>query len=77
MKIINTHEAKTHFSSLLSVVNRGREVIIGKHGTPVAKLVPFRKHTKKRPSGQLKGRIRIAKDFDSLPKSFLKHFKHQ
>ncbi len=74
MKIINTHEAKTNFSKLLTVAECGREVVIGRHGTPVAKLIPFKTRWQKRPGGQLKGAIRISKGFDTLPKIFLKHF---
>lgn len=35
----NVHEAKTNFSQLLEMVERGEEVIVARHGTPVAKLV--------------------------------------
>lgn len=74
MKIVNTHEAKTHFSRLLTVAAGGREVIIGRHGTPVAKLIPFQARWLKRQGGQLKGQVKISKEFDVLPKRFLKHF---
>ena len=33
-------EAKTHFSSLLERVEKGEQIIITRHGKPVAKLVP-------------------------------------
>ena len=65
MDIINTHEAKTHFSRLLSAAEHGREVIIGRHGTPVAKLVPIKTRLKKRLGGQLKGRVHISESFDT------------
>lgn len=39
MTIVNVHEAKAHFSSLLKKVARGEEVIIAKSGRPVARLV--------------------------------------
>jgi prevent-host-death family protein len=32
--------AKTHFSKLLGLAEKGKEIIITKHGVPVAKLVP-------------------------------------
>lgn len=38
MKVVNTHEAKTHFSKLLQLVQQGEEVIIAKAGQPVAEL---------------------------------------
>lgn len=38
MKTFKLHEAKAHLSSLIDEVIRGEEVIISKHGKPVAKL---------------------------------------
>lgn len=40
MQYIGAFEAKTHFSSLLTQVEKGEEILITKHGHPVAKLVP-------------------------------------
>ena len=39
MQIFGAFEAKTHFSSLLDQVEKGEQVIITKHGHPVAKLI--------------------------------------
>lgn len=41
MQIIGAFQAKTHFSSLLQQVENGEQIIITKHGHPVAKLVPM------------------------------------
>lgn len=41
--IVGAYEAKTHLSELLEKVEAGEEVIITKHGAPVAKLVPLRR----------------------------------
>lgn len=43
MKTMGAFEAKTHFSSILAKVEKGEQVIITKHGHPVAKLVPLAK----------------------------------
>lgn len=40
MQTISAIEAKTHFSVLLEQVEKGEQVIITKHGHPVAKLIP-------------------------------------
>jgi len=40
---VGAYEAKTHLSELLEKVGAGEEIIITKHGVPVAKLVPMRK----------------------------------
>jgi prevent-host-death family protein len=42
MQTIDAFEAKTHFSALLEQVEQmGIQIIITKHGRPVAKLVPI------------------------------------
>lgn len=40
MNTISAFAAKTNFSALLEQVERGEQVVITKHGRPVAKLVP-------------------------------------
>jgi prevent-host-death family protein len=39
MKHVGIFDAKTHLSSLIEEVESGREIIITRHGKPVAKLV--------------------------------------
>jgi prevent-host-death family protein len=41
MHQIGAFDAKTHFSSLLEQVEKGEQIIITKHGRPVARLVPI------------------------------------
>lgn len=43
VNVVGAYEAKTHLSELLEKVEAGGEIIITKHGAPVAKLVPVRK----------------------------------
>ena len=75
MQIVNIHEAKTHFSKLVHIVAHGKEVCIAMAGKPVAKLVPIEK-TAPRCFGVLKGKIKIAKDFDApLVDEFLDAFE--
>jgi prevent-host-death family protein len=74
MATFNVHDAKTHFSRLLDRVAQGEEIIIAKSGRPVAKLV--RMAAEPRKPGRLKGRIRIAPDFDEpLPGEILSAFR--
>ena len=63
MHLVNIHAAKTNLSSLIATVLGGDEVIIGKAGKPVAKLVAYKKSIKPRKPGQLKGKIIIPDDF--------------
>lgn len=73
MRMVNIYEAKTHFSKLVEGVLHGNEVLIAMAGKPVAKLVPI---SKERRFGLLKGKIKIAKDFDApLPNEFLDDFE--
>jgi len=65
MHIFNIHEAKTHFFKLVDAAIRGEETIIAKAGKPVAKIVPMRRPNPLRRIGLLKGKIKIAKDFDA------------
>jgi prevent-host-death family protein len=74
MATFNVHDAKTHFSRLLDRVAQGEEIIIAKSGRPVAKLV--RMAAEPRKPGRLKGRIRIAPDFEEpLPDEILSAFR--
>lgn len=72
---VNIHEAKTHFSRLIEEVLHGKEVIIGKAGKPVAKLVPFEIKQTPRQPGYWRGKVVIKKDFDKLPKRLITAFK--
>jgi prevent-host-death family protein len=74
-RIVNMHEAKTHFSKLVDDVIHGHEIIIAKAGKPVARIEPFIKKPKRR-FGVLKGKVKIGKDFDSpLPDEILAEFE--
>ena len=64
MRIVDIHEAKIHFSKLIDAVKHGNEILIAMAGKPIAKLGPITKKPKKR-FGVLKGKIKIAKDFDA------------
>ena len=39
MKHVGIFDAKTHFSSLIDEVEKGGEIVITRHGRPVARLV--------------------------------------
>ncbi len=78
MHIVNIHEAKTTLSQLLVLVSQGEEIIIGKAGKPVAKLVPFTEDlTPRKLGGEWEGKVWIADDFDTLPEDFLSYFNKE
>lgn len=69
MEITNISDAKASLSKLVERVMQGEEVIIGKAGKPVAKLVPYNLDTSPRQLGvgRWQGKIWTAEDFDELP----------
>ena len=56
MKHVGIFEAKTHLSSLLEEVESGHDIVITRHGKPVAKLV--RAGRPKLTAEQIEGRRR-------------------
>ncbi len=74
--VINIHQAKTHLSSLLTEVAKGKEVIIAKAGTPIAKLVPLDHGTPPRKPGFLKGKLTLHANFNApLPDALQQAFE--
>lgn len=65
MPTVTIREARTQLSKLLDAVAEGEEVIISKAGKPAAKLVPFEAPLPLRKPGSMRGKIRMADDFDS------------
>ena len=76
MHITNISDAKASLSKLIQQVLQGQEVIIGKAGKPIAKLVPYEVDTSPRTlgAGQWKGNIWMADDIDELPDDLLRLF---
>ncbi len=73
--VVNVYEAKTRLSELLERVSRGEEIVLGRAGRPVARLVPYRPLRDPRVSGRLAGRITVAPDFDITPDELLDAFE--
>ena len=66
--LVNIHQTKTNLSKLLVKVQTSKEeIIIGKMGKPIAKLVPYNPPKNLKP-GILKGKISISPDFDTTDK---------
>lgn len=76
MAKVNVHDAKTHFSRLLSRAESGEEIIIAKAGKPIARLVPFEEKVIKRIPGSAKGLIVVKNSFfEPLPEDILEEFE--
>lgn len=74
MKIVNIHDAKTHFSKLIQETLNGEEIIIARGNQPLVRLSIYEETPQPRKSGQLSGMIKISEDFDApLPIEY-QHF---
>ena len=72
--IYNLYEAKTELSDLVERAARGEEIVIAKNGEPRAKLVAASRP--RRAPGGWKGKLRIARDFDThLPDELVAAFE--
>ncbi len=62
------HEAKTTLSQLVERVRAGEDVVITRHGEPVARLIPASvPSSPEAVRGAWRGRVHMADDFDKLP----------
>jgi len=73
--VINVYEAKSQLSKLLDRAAAGEEIILGKAGKPLARLVPYRQRQSPRRPGRLAGKVRIAADFDVTPEWLIDEFE--
>ena len=77
METVNMHEAKTHLSRLVERAEHGEEIIIARSGRPVARLMPLAETLRPREFGRMRGKIRIADDFDApLPDDVVDLFEN-
>ena len=75
MTQVNLYDAKTQLSRLVDRAAAGEEIILGKAGKPMARLVPYRERRAPRQPGALAGRVRIAADFDDTPEWLIDAFE--
>jgi len=73
---VSVYAAKTQLSRLLDRATRGEEIVITRHGKPVARIVPVDRRRTPRKLGALRGKIRVTADFDApLPEEVLALFE--
>lgn len=58
-RIVNVHEAKTHFSRLIDAAHAGETIVVAKGGKPWARLVPLEPPSARRVPGVLTGRLNL------------------
>jgi prevent-host-death family protein len=75
VKTINLYEAKTQLSQLVERAAKGEEIVIGKSGKPMARLVAYApEDLTPRVPGAWAGRVVIHADFDELPADLAEAF---
>jgi prevent-host-death family protein len=77
MDPINVYQAKTKLSEMIDRAAAGEEIVISRHGRPVARLVAYGAPAgKRRKLGVLAGKGWMADDFDGpLPEDVLADFE--
>ncbi len=76
MSVINIYDAKTQLSKLIEQAAAGKDVVIARGGKPVARLTRLDAPNRKLKFGVLKGKIKLAGDFDAaLPDEIVAQFE--
>lgn len=73
--VVNIHAAKTHLSRLLERVEAGEEIVIGRAGKPIARIVPYVPRRRRRTFGAMRGQIRILPGFDEMDEEIARDFE--
>ncbi len=63
-RVVNISEAKAQLSRLVDDAGRGKRIIIGKAGKPVAVLSAYESDLEPRRLGGWRGKVWISDDFD-------------
>ncbi|MCL8207563.1 MAG: type II toxin-antitoxin system prevent-host-death family antitoxin [Actinomycetia bacterium] len=62
-RLVTMHEAKSQLSRLVQQALAGEDVVIGRAGTPLVRLVPVQAVERRQP-GSARGRVVVAPTFD-------------
>ena len=72
---VNLREAKSQLSRLGRLAWEGEDIVIARAGEPWLRLVPYRPAPARRRLGTLRGKIRVAPDFDETPSAVTEMFE--
>lgn len=65
METVNIYAAKTRFSELVDKAAAGQDVVISRHGKPLARLTQLAEPKQHVRFGVLTGKVRLSPDFDA------------
>ena len=68
--VVGIREAKNELSGLIREAHAGTEVVIARHGRPVARVVAYRAEPAPRKPGMFAEQIGIKPGFDAVPDGF-------
>jgi len=68
-------EAKARLAEFIRRAEGGEEIVLTRHGRPVARLSPAAETVKGPLIGALAGQIDMAEDFDDMPPEFMAAFQ--
>ena len=62
---VSISEARTRLSRLVERAAKGEDIVIARAGRPIARLTAYRPPAAVRKPGRMRGRIRVARNFDA------------
>ena len=76
METVNIYDAKTRLSQLVDRAAGGEDVVVSRNGKPLVRITQLIEPKRRVRFGLLKGKLRIAPDFDApLPEELLAGFE--
>ena len=73
---LNVHEAKTHLSRYLAMVEEGEVILLCRRNVPIAEIRGIARRSKPRPFGVARGEFEVPDEFfDPLPDELLDAFE--
>ena len=74
---VNVHQAKTRLSHYLSLVARGKRVVLCRRNIPIAEIRPLRGNRPRRAIGLCQTRFEVPESFfEPLPQKIIAAFKN-
>lgn len=75
METVNIYDAKTRLSQLVDRAASGEDVVVSRHGKPLARITRLKEPQRRVKFGLLKGKLTVPKSFDDpLPADVLAGF---